>query len=214
MQFQRGGEFICLYLRKRTSTTKRNPQERDDAICTGESSFHPLLRKRSEWDRKQDPEIEGLSCDGALFVSSLAPQWLAQQCQRARSGSHISCTLTHTHTQLYFTSVGAVCYPSGSVPSACLSAHHINPIMLHCLGCSGLWPAAQWKKRRRTWRGGKGKGKVRKREGHTWTQRLSLKSESWLQDSGAGKASYWETHSTTVPTKSLLYLSLSTQQPS
>lgn len=65
---------MFIFEEKDINNKKKSPRERDDAICTGQSSFHPLLRKRSDWERKQDPEIEGLSCDGALFVSSLAPQ--------------------------------------------------------------------------------------------------------------------------------------------
>lgn len=95
---------------------------------------------------------------------------------------HFLYSHTHTYTELYFTLVGAVCYPSGSVPSACLPAHHINPIMLHCLACSGPGQLPSGK------RGGghekmrKGKGKVRKREGQTVTQRLVR----WNHNSGFG----------------------------
>lgn len=43
----------------------------------------------------------------------------------------------YTYTELHFTFVGVVCYPSGLVPFACLPTHHIHPIMHHCSGFSG-----------------------------------------------------------------------------
>lgn len=77
--------------------------------------------------------------------------------------SHISCTHAQTCAVLYVTLVGAVCYRSGSVPSACLPTLH-KPNNATLLGLLQLWPAAQWKKRR-TWQG----GKERCRKGHIWT---------------------------------------------
>lgn len=108
---------------------------------------------------------------------------------------------THTFTELCFTLVGAVCYPPGSVPSACLPAHHINPIMLHCLGCSGPGRPPSGK------RGGGHEEEERegeseeKRRSHTDTVAGMLKSESGFQGSGAVKASYCETSDATAATK-------------
>lgn len=119
------------------------------------------------------------------------------------------CTLSHTqtHTLLYFTLVGAVCYPSGSVPSACLPAHHINPIMLHCSGCSGAGRQPNGKKRRRTWWGGRGNekwGKAKAARGrrvcHAGITVFVLRF--WV----AGKESSSGTRNTAVPTKPRLTL--------
>lgn len=62
--------------------------------------------------------------------------------------SHISCTRAQTCAVLHVTLVGAVCYLSGSVPSACLPTLH-KPSNATLLGLLQLWPAAQWKKRGR-----------------------------------------------------------------
>lgn len=121
-----------------------------------------------KWLAGKTRSRERQGCDEALFISSLAPQWLAQQCQRARSGSNISCTLSHTHTALFYLS--GCCLLSIWLSSLCLSAcppHKPNNATL--LRLLRLWPAAQWKKRRRTWGGGKGKkkwGKEKVTRGH------------------------------------------------
>ena len=82
-----------------------------------------------------------------------------RQCQRAQSGSHVSCTLTHTHRAVFYLS--GCCLLSVWLGSLCLSAcppHKPNNATL--LRLLQPWLAAQWKKRgRRTWRGGKGRGK-------------------------------------------------------
>ncbi len=108
---------------------------------------------------------------------------------------HFLHSHTHTLTELYFTLVGAVCYPSGSVPSACLPAHHIHPIMLHCLGCSGTGRPPIGKT------GGGHEEEERegeseeKRRSHADTEAGTLRPES-------GLALFYETRNPTAPTKS------------
>lgn len=109
--------------------------------------------------------------------------------------------LSHTLAELYFTLVGAVCYPSGSVPSACLPAHHINPIMLHFLGCSNSGHPPSGKRE-----GGGHEEEERegeseeKRRSHADTEAGTMKSG--LQDSGAAKASHCEARNPNAPTMS------------
>lgn len=103
--------------------------------------------------------------------------------------------LSHTLTELYFTLVGAVCYPSGSVPSACLPAHHINPIMLHFLGCSNSGHPPSGKRE-----GGGHEEEERegeseeKRRSHADTEAGTMKSG--LQDSGIGRRHRTVRHAT------------------
>lgn len=177
------------------------------------SSSHLLRKQRSECERKNKIWTERAKLWQSPVLSSLAPQWLAQQCQRARSGSHISCTLKHTLTELNFTLAGAVCYPSGSVPSACLPAHHINPIMLRCLGCSGSGRPPSGK------RGGGHEEEERegeseeKRRSHTDTDAGRVKSEEGPQGLGSAEALQCETstHKSYIthpqpPLKSILFV--------
>lgn len=138
---------------------------------------------------KQNPK-QGPSCDGALFISSLAPKGLAQQCQWARSGSHISCalsfSLSHTPRTLFYLSGCCLLFVWLGSPLACLPAHHINPIMLHCSGCSssGQLPSGKRGGREEEEREGESEEKRKVTRGHR--EAGTMKSECGLQDSEQG----------------------------
>lgn len=138
----------------------------------------------SQWENKIRRERP--SCDGALFVSSLAPERLAHLCQRTPSGSHVSWTLAHTHRALFYLSGCSLL--SIWLDSLCLSAcppHKPNNVTL--LRLLEPWPAAQWKKRRRTYRGGKGRGKWGKEKVTHGHKRLA-EAEIGIWASGLGRS--------------------------
>lgn len=152
------------------------------SVCLSPSTHMIIQAMWDEmWEREKTRSSErGPSCDGAPHISSLAPQWLEQQFQRDRSGSHISCTLTHTHTHALFYLSGCclLCIWLGFL---CLSAYPPHkPNNATLLRLLRTWPAAQWKKRRRTPRGGRGKwGKEKVTHSHR-----GCYTEIWIWTSG------------------------------
>lgn len=163
---EEGNDFVYIWGKEHHQQKKKSRQSAD-AICTGQflstnnTSFYLVLRKRSDWEEKQDPERE----DWVAVESCSSHHWHHSGWSNGVRVPSLAATFPAL-TNPYFTLVGAICYPSGSVPSACLPHKPNNATLLRLLW---LWPAAQWKKEELKRR--KGKGKVGKR-GHSRTQSL------------------------------------------
>lgn len=168
-------------INKVLSQQTENPRRIDDIICTdGQTLFslspstHMIIFCWSVCERKTSSSERGAK----LWRSPVLITGTTEAGSTV-SGSpgRLAATFPgHTHTQLCFTLVGAVCYPSGSVPfclSACPPHKPNNATLLRLLR---PWPVAQWKKRR-TWRGGRGKW-GRERRSHTLIQRLMQWNQS------------------------------------
>lgn len=110
--------------------------------------------KERHWKEKRGPKMVMEPCSPPHWHH---PDWAGGVTEFSLQPHFRTCA------ELYVALVGAVYYLPGSVPSACLPALR-KPNNATLLGLLPLWTAAQWKKRRRTWQGGKGKC----RKGHIW----------------------------------------------
>lgn len=114
----------------------------------------------------------------------------------------LSLSLSHTHRTLFYLSGCCLLFVWLGSPAACLPAHHINPIMLHCPSCSsaGLLPSGKRGEREKEEREGESEEKRKVTRGHG--EAGTMKSGSGLQDAEQGRLLYSETRNQTAPTKS------------
>lgn len=176
--------LLCLVLRERTRSRERAGLWR--------SPVHP---------------VSGTTVTGPAVSESQV--WQPHFCT-------LSLSLTHTQTALFYLS--GCCLLSVWLGSLCLSAcpphKPNNATLLGLLGLLRRWPPARWKKEEGNVMRRKGKWKVRKGEGRTWTPSLSHWNHSvCFKILGRGKGiKLWNTqHSCTH--KASLDFSLCTQQP-
>lgn len=158
---------LLIFEEKDISDNKKTPRERWRILCrpaclcvqTGNSSLYLLVRVRSDWRRKQDPEMDGRvvmePCSSHHWHHSDWPNSVRAPGLAATFPAHTLNTHTHSHTHTALFYLSGYCLLSFWLVALCLSAccppHKPNNATL--LGLLRLWPAAQWKKkRRRTWK--------------------------------------------------------------
>lgn len=102
---EEGNDFVYSWGKEHHQQKKKSPTERWRHLYWSVSLYKQYFflssAQKEKWlGGKTGSRERGLSCNGVLFISSLAPQWLVQWCQSAQSGSHISCT----HKPLFYLS--------------------------------------------------------------------------------------------------------------